>query len=556
MATESARDVYPRLNPNPRADVLQYSLENGIEFPRDWLDKIVQNVQDDRRREELRRASARPESPPKESGVEDQFRESLRALQSSDIQTAVDLVPRLPEPKEAYVRELLTACRWLGKERQGEVLTRAAPSIPPESRKRLAEELLAKGSDSVGVRCILAGLEAEPARSRSFESVSRRLGSLADAAEREAAILAIVRTCPAPLARRAILSFQKIDDLREQASLIFTLVPYLGDGLPSDLVDYLSNAGVEGKQIATLTRMVSQLSKALQGGVLGDFIKEAARFSSEWWLVEALTLTILCLEERQQIEAVLEAARNLTASDLHARIVGRIAVRLARLGRIEDAVLAIREVPLEIERWRSLTDLAIELAADGYLTEARRVAATIADSEEQSKARATIALHFAARGHVDQARAVASEVEVEHWRELIESRLATLKNGAEVPIVERRRRPPPAASPTDDSTKIDLDLAAKAIEELLRSRSAPRQLEDILAAAQAKNAEEAIQRTRQLWRAQVQGGKTYLEVIAEQPRPFFLKELQKLTPLIGLSCTESEVAELVAGIHEVFGWWP
>jgi hypothetical protein len=129
--------------------------------------------------------------------------------------------------------------------------------------------------------------------------------------------------------------------------------------------------------------MVSQLSKALKGGVLGDFLKEAARFSSEWWIVEALTLTILRLDEGPQIEAVLHAARNLTAADLHARLVGRIAVRLARLGRVEDAVLAIREVPLELERWRCLTDLSIELAADGYLLEAQRVAAAIDDPEER-----------------------------------------------------------------------------------------------------------------------------------------------------------------------------
>ena len=106
-----------------------------------------------------------------------------------------------------------------------------------------------------------------------------------------------VRTCPSDIIKRALSSLQRIDDVKEQTGTIFILVPFLTGGYSDDLLNYFAGMTWDNKQITTLTNMVLELSSALKGGVLDDFVKEAAQFSSEWWIVEALSLTILRIND-------------------------------------------------------------------------------------------------------------------------------------------------------------------------------------------------------------------------------------------------------------------
>lgn len=466
----------------------------------------------------------------------------------SDMENAVRLIPRLDPPREKYVQALLVAYRWSGNEAVGELLTRVAPFIPEEVRARLAAELIRNGETSVGARCVLAGTVPEPRRGELLDAAIRDLPLLSRSDAREA-MTAIARSCAPAIVRRALRLFQRIDDERELFGLIIALAPHLKEASQAEVFGSLRG---EDKQLNLLMNMTAELSKAIKAGLLDDFVAEAARFSSEWWIVEALTMTLLRLAEPAQIEAVLRAAALITASDLRARLIGRIVLRLARLGYPGEAIRAASEAPSPLDRWRILSDAAADLAASGLLTPAQVLADRIEDGEEQSKALSAVALHLAARGHLPEARRAALRIRMETWREMVQGQLNSLREDAAALAVQ------PVRSRVDSAaaTALDLDLLCASLEDLLRRGEGSGPVADVLAAARGGDPEAVRRAATGFWRAPTWGGKTFLESIAEQPRSIFLKELLQLSPLLTLSLEPDEAADLTRSLRDVARWWP
>jgi hypothetical protein len=363
------------------------------------------------------------------------------------VELAIELIPQLPAPRLEYVREALNASGVIGDERRGELLTQVAESLTPEERRQIAIELIDKGNDSLGVKCVLATVEAEPKRTELLNSVLSRLSSLTGYYDRETAMTAVARVCPSEVVRSALASYQRIDDVNERASVILALTRNLDGEIPPEVFERLSDVSTNGRQIVTLTRMVSQLSGAIKSGALDEFMKEASSLSSEWWIVEALTLAILRVDDKKFFKLILDAVKNLTLLDLRSRIIGRLMLRLARLGYVEEALAAVDAAP-QRDRWCILADLSIELAKDGLLAEAEEVAATIYNSEERGKAYATVALYHAARGNVEEARLIASGLVSKEWRQWIDTHLDSLKGLKTIPVLEETTRPKWGSVPT------------------------------------------------------------------------------------------------------------
>ena len=78
-------------------------------------------------------------------------------------------------------------------------------------------------------------------------------------------MLAIIRTCPSDIIKRALSSLQRIDDVKEQTGTIFILVPFLTGGYSDDLLNYFAGMTWDNKQITTLTNMVLRTLKRAEG---------------------------------------------------------------------------------------------------------------------------------------------------------------------------------------------------------------------------------------------------------------------------------------------------
>ena len=481
------------------------------------------------------------------------FREALHG-DLRLIGQAIESIPVLKEPRIPYVREVLNATALLSQELRGEMLTRMAEYLAPTERRRIASELVNTEHDSVGANCVLAMVEAEPKRSELLRSVLARLRNMSDRFDRESAMSSIARTCPTSFVRSALAAYLRIDDAREQASVTFALAPNLNGDIPFQVLERLSDGSANGKQIAALTRMVSQLSVAIKSGMLDEFMKEASSLSSEWWIVEALTLAILRVDDKQLLKLILDSTINIRLPDLRSRIVGRIMLRLVRLGYVEEALAAVDLTP-QMDRWSVLTDLSSELAKDGLTTEAQKIAQTIVDSEERSKAYATIAMYQAARGDVEGATLLASTIISKHWRQWIDMRLGMSKASNVIPALKETPRPVSSFLETSWG-EIRLESIAEAVTGMLQRDVAHKQLEEILANAKSDKVDETVEAIKRFWKAKADGKRTYLDIISQKPRDLFLKELKRMHPLLNASLTEEEARDIILAIHNVSLWWP
>jgi len=127
----------------------------------------------------------------------------------------------------------------------------------------------------------------------------------------------------------------------------------------------LRDEDVVARQTAGLTSILSELVTGLKAGALVEIVEAAAQRYSEWWVVEALTLTIRRLETEEELQHVLNASNHLTNSDLRARIIGRTARRLVDLGFPQSAILAASSIELPGLRCDELVELTVRFASAG-----------------------------------------------------------------------------------------------------------------------------------------------------------------------------------------------
>jgi len=98
------------------------------------------------------------------------------------------------------------------------------------------------------------------------------------------------------------------------------------------LVDF-ENEEIVGSQIAGLTLIVKELVTALDAGALTEIVQAASGKHSEWWVVEALIVTLRKAKTPSELSSILNASRQIKNLDLRAKLAGRIAMRSADLGQ-------------------------------------------------------------------------------------------------------------------------------------------------------------------------------------------------------------------------------
>jgi hypothetical protein len=544
---------------DPRATLLQLMIDRPVGVSREWILKMAKNLDGDDATflvERVKEREARDRAAKhRAAGVAKEDLESLLERgQVAELDEVVNAIAALPEGRDDAIADAMEAYGHVrSSEEKGEILTRLAPYASEGCCRREAEKLAAQADrPPIGAQCLLANLAPEAERRQRFDVVIETMKSMWGRYEIDAAMIAVIRVAPAEVVHRAVASLQRIDDAAEQVGAVFVVAPYLTDGLSSDVRQFLENQAANKAHIVTLTRMVAELSQAMNGGVLSEFVREAARMSSEWWIVEALTLTMLRLDDRSRLSAILRAVQYITASDLKARLVTRLAIRMARLGYVEDAMRAAMSVPIERDRWIILADVAADLAVAGKMLSAQRVAAAIAHPEDRGKAMAEIALHVASRGDVRLARDIAGEITDELWRTWIQERLDLLRDDSQ-PAAATKKRPVVA---TESPAELDLASIATIAGELMLQQPECRELRDLAAAAAADDVARTLECLENFWRAKFAGEKTYLEVLAEQPRPKLLRKFQQLAPLLGPALGPSGAEEFVAAVRDVSAWWP
>jgi hypothetical protein len=541
--------------------VIKSITNNNFKLHAEWVTNMVEtmeNAEAKRVINGLLNVKTRDQHAQAKKGPKDtisEFREALFGRQNwIDREKAILLFPKLPAPRTSYAKDLLIGISWPNNEACGDAATRIASSLTTEESTHVARELVQVGRNAVGATCLLALGEPEPARNKLFNSLMSRLATLSGTDEREFAMRAIARVCPGEIVKQALVSYQRIDDVSDQAAFIFSLTPSLQGELPTSILDHFGDETRTGRQIATLTRLVSKLSGALQGGVLEEFIKEAAQLSSEWWIVEALTLTILRIDDYRLLNTILDAVKAIRLADLRSRIVGRIMLRLVRLGHIKAALDAVGVAPSQ-DRSRILADLAEELAKDDLVVEAEEVSKTIIEREERSKAYAMLALYSAGRGRLEKARELANGVTTSHWKDWINTRLASLN---QVHQRSTSSTPSQIVSERDiaQPLKTQFESIREITESLLEAGINSNELRQLHIMAMNNNSLGLSVAARRFWSETIGENETYLQSISRQPRHLLLKELRKIAPLLNASISKTEAKEVISIVGLVSTWWP
>lgn len=539
-----------------RARVLAFMLDRKIDLPREWFARLVKRLpanDAETMTQRLLRHFSEEETTEQRAAndVAKRFESLMMRPEQADLDELVSLVPLLPGARDQAVRDLMAAYRN-SPEQSGELLTRLAPFASEDACRGEIEKLTTEdGRLPVGAECLLANLEPEIERRKRFDRALASLKSMRRY-DIEAAMIALIRVAPPDIVHQAIASLQRIEDIEEQIGAIFVVAPYLTKGLSAQILQFLEERAGNKAQIVTLTRMVADLSNAMKGGVLADFVREAAHLSSEWWIVEALTLTMLRFDDLERFFAILKVLKYIVASDLRARLISRLVLRMAHAGYVQDAIDATERVLVRQDRWIILSDLAADLAMAGKMVEAQTVAAAIENSEERGKAAAEIALHMAASGQVREAYALAASIVNELWRSWIQERLDLVRDQNESGSRPRER----STSESCLSVHLDFELLRVIVGELLTQEPKNSALKELASGVGSENLQQTIDSASRFFRAKFSGDKTFLEMIAEQPRRTFLKRLQQVAPLLTIVFTGSDAEEFVCAVREVSMWWP
>lgn len=422
--------------------------------------------------------------------------------------------------------------------------TDAIPRLKIESlaRKLSTTELNNSGADNGRRLARLAALLPADERIPLVAEANRRFSQ---SSLESNALIAILSVCRKSEITR-LLKNLRIGDEKQQNALRFHLAAALNDPTLLEGISALDNSE---QQLRTLTRLMGQLSTALDQHTLRDFINAASRVTSEWWTVEALWMVALRLDRASKLLELFKAAEHISIVDLRTRLKGRVIFRLALLDNIPLAIEKCAELDLEIERHRIMADLATKLGARGSLDGALTVAAAISDQFERSHAYAMVTLYIAQAGDVDRARVLTNEIHVEQWRTWARSMLRSASKSAKRNIFEKKRRD----APNQDSDFNDWIL------ETLRERNHTAQdgrrvWNRIMEVAETRSNGKGNRALRDLWLDP--NGASVLEILVEHGRGEFMIDLRHLVPMLSRWGAPGDVRALADSLSDVSAWWP
>lgn len=457
---------------------------------------------------------------------------------------------RLAHPALDHALELLPYCRPAARQELGDLafgrLTAIHDDTGVSERGSDLELLLPYVSDGVRTS-ILEKLEAGLYGERFLATVRRyraaEAGHIDDADLSHwwdiggTSLSGLMRVMAPPSAER-IGSIVAIGDAPERTAAVVALSAY---------GSMASVSAALGDQIPGMIALVNELSHALGAGTVSDVVHAAARSHSEWWIVEALTLTVWKVATPSELETIAQAQHRLRAPDLQARLVERVCQRMCDLGLLEHIAPTVRGVGLLPERWRIAAELAGSIAERGATALALQLADEITDAAYRSKARAAIALALAHTGAVSEARALS--IDDPDWRDW-RDRLINQVSDHFGPAL-RLSRPTPV---TNSARLYEFASITRGAREAATSVPSASGLAAVWEAADEQNDEALTRAVDALWTSDA-GGLSYIQRLGLLPRSTLMRVIRDCAPVIayGRSANADEVIEVVGSVGR---WWP
>lgn len=353
------------------------------------------------------------------------------------------------------------------------------------------------------------------------------------------------------VAIEALNAISKIRDRREEVEVALAFMPFVPRDQRSTLYNDLRDEAIAGKQIAGMTEIMLLLSSAIEAGRLSDVVESTSKLHSEWWVVEAMSVTILRVSSTEEIKSVLACMPQIKNLDLRARILERIALRMADLGQNAMAIEACTSIELKFAQWDALGELSKRFAAIGELESGLDAASKITSIEHASKAFLDIALEVGAHGRPAEARAIVTEhVVTQKWRLMADSLFNADNRYFDFPKRTVGMRNTGEAG----FTRFELVLHGIAQAEAILGKQA--KLDEIACAAEAADRVAMERAIRTVWEDTVASQDSLSAAFHSMRRPVLLKVLSALAPIFERDGDSSDAAPFVESVRCVCRWWP
>jgi hypothetical protein len=301
------------------------------------------------------------------------------------------------------------------------------------------------------------------------------------------------------------------------------------------------------QRMGSLARMMRDLVETLSDVQLQPFVAAASDLVAEWWVVEALTDTLLRVDGEAEILRVLRASRAIVRTDLRSRLAARAVDRLAECGHVEGAIAAGIYVDLTSERWSSLCNTVEALSAKGRFREAVIFTDTIVSQEERGRAQAMMCLHMARLGKRKQAIVVASGIGSEVWRAWTDTHLRTLTASE---AWDTQGAVEVCSEATKLQTASEGDSWLKNLALLARYNVA---WSSLLLHIQGESPHPELAR---FWDLPCpKSGLRFFDCFQRTGRRQFVKEMRHLIPVIARFGAKEDLLAIEQATREVSGWW-
>jgi hypothetical protein len=332
-------------------------------------------------------------------------------------------------------------------------------------------------------------------------------------------------------------------------------MPYLPQDFPKSILAPWQDGVCDNNQIAALVDIMSELVRGLDGDDLVEVIEAATKLHSEWWVVEAFTLMLRRLNREADFQTVFRASRRIINSDLHARLVGKIAQRAAEFEHDDFALKIAQSLPSGLLRCDELRGLAMIFAALGQGKSALRAALAIDRLEEREKTLAQAAMELAAQQNFTEAQLLVLYLAPGLWQQ----------RGQEA--IDQARAKPGTAYPPDigatrreqrqaDRGEVIAALAANAPQRLDALTKDRQTVEAVRNAIEADDATALRAVSLTVWTTSRHDGPPLVETLARKMRGDMLQELSGLAPLLAFDPGGMVARNAIEAIADVARWWP
>lgn len=426
--------------------------------------------------------------------------------------------------------------------------------LEPSDQGKVVSAFSTRWPKAIGPRLFVSGHER---RTEDFaaETYHRLQGTSEQNISTPQLILCAALGSPYVL-ERILRDSIRIDDVKEQASACFGLMPYLPKNAANGELSDLLDEKLAGREIACFAGIMVELTKALSADALSEMVLAATEHYSEWWVVETLTVIGQRATTSAEIMSVCRASLLLRHRDLQARILGRLALRAVDVADAQLATQIARSIELATARWQEFRLIAVRLVTAGSTDAALQVAAAIEDTDERSRAYAETALELGAQGKIGLARSLIREkVATDVWRNWAEELLR-----------------PAAAAEFEDSTD-QLAARIRLRKENVDSVDRFRAVENCVAVLKREGVDDrffcevngAIKRRdaaaleaaiSDLWKNEWDAEAPFWDVVLSGKRPAVFLKIGQIAPLFPDGARERMAGEVFSAVRRVVGWWP